>query len=716
MGKATGCLSVDQMSEFVSGSSTVDDGTFAAHLESCQQCQASLEHLNSGQMSSELLTGNSSLRDKHSPELSAVMQSLASLPGNAISATSQNKPSDEKVDLTPWLEPSQNNIGYLAGYELMQQLGQGGMGVVYLAREPELERLVGLKILRPELATQDSARNRFLKEARVAASIKHPNVVAIHRVESEFELPFLVLEYVEGGTLEEMIDGFDHFEKLLCAKQIASAVAAAHRMGIIHRDIKPSNILIDRESKTAKLTDFGLAKLNTGPQYTQTGIVAGTPGYIAPEVLAGQSKPNELSDIFSLGVTLRRIFPPANEQSRWIEAIVESSTQHNPNKRPTSARSIADAITVQRFTPVETVNLRRKLFLAVVSIAALAICFLAWQFQKQRPRTFSVSNSHQLADAIENAPSGSTILLATSTNAYEIVETTIKQDSLTICGQDGSQANIQFKPKRPDNLYPMLRVEGDLVLTSVKLVYKSDDDDSESLRSLIQLEQGSLIAKNCRFVLGPTGTIINASEARAIKLVGCQLHTLEGVAINCDPAAETNLDFERCVFTGASVVDLQLANSVQLRVHRCTIFAEYFIDVSTESWIKDPDARLNATASQNIFSTSSAVLGFDHPELSKQDFTDAITWVGKYNVFNGSIVATYGDTKEFFPGWAGFGTPWNEITDERESTFDQQPFSLSNDSIESMHLTNFDIENAAFTTPDSLDGKSSPSAKPGAID
>ncbi len=331
------CLTLDQFYDVSLGASEIDEDVLGLHLESCEACQMTLENL-SDHRSLSFLKDSTSYSVPRSPELSLVMHGLSAMSSSGAGNHAMAADSRLPVDLSPWLTPvdsaAKNGIGKLGDFELLRALGQGGMGVVYLANEPELDRPVALKILLPELAKLPSARERFLTEARASAALKHPNVVAIHRVASSGELPFLVLEYVDGATLDESISDLNETQKLQIAKDIVAAVSAAHELKIVHRDIKPSNIMIERKSKAAKLTDFGLAKMEAPSQRTQSGIVVGTPGYIAPEVLSGQSRPNELSDIHNLGVTLRRIFPAPDDSPDWMESVIESATQHNPAKRP----------------------------------------------------------------------------------------------------------------------------------------------------------------------------------------------------------------------------------------------------------------------------------------------------------------------------------------------------------------------------------------------
>ena len=191
-------------------------------------------------------------------------------------------------------------------YELVSVLGQGGIGVVYLATDSVLRRPVAIKMLRPNQADQPAMRERFLREARSAAALRHDNVVAIYGVSEHEGRPYLVMEYVEGGSLADRMREHGPLSPADVARlgtEVASGLAAAHAKGIVHRDIKPGNVLWDSTAGRYKLTDFGLAKALDDVSLTRTGIVVGTPEFLSPEQAEGRPV-DARSDLFSLGVVL----------------------------------------------------------------------------------------------------------------------------------------------------------------------------------------------------------------------------------------------------------------------------------------------------------------------------------------------------------------------------------------------------------------------------
>jgi len=195
-------------------------------------------------------------------------------PDGVCSDASEN----EEVPLD-FLAPSDrsDSLGRLGHYEILEVLGQGGMGLVLRALDAKLNRVVAVKTLAPQLAANATARRRFLREARAAAAITHPHVVMIHAVDDEHNTPFLVMECVDGKTLRQKIEqegALKLVEILRIGIQVAQGLAAAHEQGLIHRDVKPSNILLENSIERVKITDFGLARAVDDFSITRTGEVS----------------------------------------------------------------------------------------------------------------------------------------------------------------------------------------------------------------------------------------------------------------------------------------------------------------------------------------------------------------------------------------------------------------------------------------------------------
>ena len=189
-------------------------------------------------------------------------------------------------------------------YRIVEKIGAGGMGEVYLAEDTKLNRKVALKFLADQFSSDQSARNRFTREAQAIAAMDHPNVVSIYEVNEFKSRPYFAMQYIEGKSIEEVIKGkqLQLPEIIRLAIQICEGLQAAHNKGIVHRDIKPSNIFIDKDGR-ARILDFGLARIRGMETLTRTGTTMGTLFYMSPEQV--QAKETDLrSDIFSFGVVL----------------------------------------------------------------------------------------------------------------------------------------------------------------------------------------------------------------------------------------------------------------------------------------------------------------------------------------------------------------------------------------------------------------------------
>lgn len=217
----------------------------------------------------------------------------------------------------------------LSHYEILETLGQGGMGTVFKARDIRLERTVALKTLSFDKLREAELRKRFFLEARAASALNHPNIATIYEIDEERGIPFIVMEYIDGPTLSEwnQAAAAAPAEKRAVALQIARGLHCAHQHHIIHRDIKPDNIMIDRAG-TVKITDFGLAKIlqEKKSKITRTGSTLGTLAYMSPEQVAGLEVDHR-ADIYSLGMVFYEMFTgslpyTAGNEAAYIYAIV----------------------------------------------------------------------------------------------------------------------------------------------------------------------------------------------------------------------------------------------------------------------------------------------------------------------------------------------------------------------------------------------------------
>jgi serine/threonine protein kinase len=336
---------------------------YEQHLEECATCQARLDSLESGTDLLDLVREVGDSEDGAAD--SALTQVLEQLHAE------KTPESGEPADLY-FVSPSDREdvLGTLGSYEVQDVIGQGGMGVVLKAYEPALHRLVAIKVMSPAVAGSATARRRFTREAQSAAAVCHDNIVAVHAVHEIDGLPYLVMQYVGGESLQQRIERSGPLELVEIVRiglQTASGLAAAHAQGLIHRDIKPANLLLENGLARVKITDFGLARTADDVQLTQQGVVAGTPEYMAPEQARGEPIDHR-ADLFSLGsvlyamstgappfqagtavAVLRKVSdltpPPIRvlnpEMTPWLERLISRLMAKNPAERFQGAEEVA---------------------------------------------------------------------------------------------------------------------------------------------------------------------------------------------------------------------------------------------------------------------------------------------------------------------------------------------------------------------------------------
>ena len=297
----------------------------------------------------------------------------------------------------------------IAGYEILGELGKGGMGVVYQARDLRLRRLVALKMIRAGAYATPAELARFRAEAEVQASLQHPNIVQIFEVGAAEECPYITQEYVDGGGLDKQIAGTPrpaHAAAQL-VETLARAIHSAHQRGLVHRDLKPSNVLLTAGG-TPKITDFGLAKRLQGPAgQTKTGDVVGTPAYMAPEQAAGQSQVvGPATDIYALGTMLYELLTgrPPFLAATPLETLLQVRTQDPVPVRRLQPKVPRDLETVclkclhkepaKRYPTAEALadDLRRFLEGKPIVARPVRVWERAFKWAKRRPALVAVGS------------------------------------------------------------------------------------------------------------------------------------------------------------------------------------------------------------------------------------------------------------------------------------------------------------------------------------
>jgi Leucine-rich repeat (LRR) protein len=348
------------------------------HLATCSACLESLRTMQANDTLVDAVRSQAATPLPPVPEaVQRLMQRLKLSIRSQDTVASLDQPADEPApEGHAFLAPAQGpgELGRLGSFRVLQVLGSGGMGTVFLAEDTHLQRQVALKVMLPQTAASPQARQRFLREARATAALKHDNIVTIHQVQEVGGVPSLAMELLEGETLAGRLrrDGrLPLREVLLIGREMAEGLHHAHERGLIHRDVKPANVWLEGKRGRVKILDFGLARTESGAAHlTQAGGVVGTPAYMAPEQAEG-GPVDRRCDLFSLGCVLyqmstgvapfmranhlksmmavtnetppppRAVCPDLPEE---LSALVMRLLSKDPEERPDSAAAVAEVL------------------------------------------------------------------------------------------------------------------------------------------------------------------------------------------------------------------------------------------------------------------------------------------------------------------------------------------------------------------------------------
>jgi serine/threonine-protein kinase len=359
-----------QLARFLAGALSPDaQGELELHLDVCESCQRQLDD-----SAADATTWQSASAFLHDEPID--MESLSMMLTRGDNAELTRHVADDGVRrvielLAPTDDPQM--LGRIGGYEVAGVIGSGGNGIVLKGHDRALNRYVAIKVLAPHLASSGAARQRFAREAQAAAAVVHENVIAIHGVDESDGLPYLVMPYERGASLQRRIDQdgpLGLIEILRIGMQTASGLAAAHAQGLVHRDIKPANILLADGVERVTITDFGLARAVDDASMTRSGIIAGTPQFMSPEQARGEAVDHR-SDLFSLGSLLYALctgHPPFRSETsygmlqriceskprpiresnpeipQWLCRLIDKLNAKEPDKRFQSAAEVAEML------------------------------------------------------------------------------------------------------------------------------------------------------------------------------------------------------------------------------------------------------------------------------------------------------------------------------------------------------------------------------------
>jgi serine/threonine protein kinase len=436
------CPSPEQLRELFAGRLGDDRAEdLERHLTECEACGRAAATLQVPDPLAETMRAGATLADRPDPpQVTDLIRRLKHFPWVANSPSesrpSQAPPGEESSGGYPFLDPPQGpgEIGRLGLYRILRVLGAGGMGVVFEAEDTQLRRPVALKVLHAAQAAGAAARERFVREARSAASLDHDHIVTIHQVGEDRGVPYLAMQLLKGQSLQDRLEAANQrraapllpAEVLRIGREVAEGLAAAHARGLIHRDIKPANIWLetlaggegmDSSRFRVKILDFGLARPTADAHLTQEGVIIGTPAYMAPEQ-ARAGAVDQRSDLFSLGCVLyllgtghmpfkgpdaittlvsvaldspRRPREVNPEVPPALSDLVMRLLARDPTERPSSAQEVVAALRLIEERPDADLSLldptsppRRRAWVAGLLLAVFLAGSLVWYFQSDR--------------------------------------------------------------------------------------------------------------------------------------------------------------------------------------------------------------------------------------------------------------------------------------------------------------------------------------------
>lgn len=588
---AGSCLSDDRLRSLLAG--TLPDHREAeSHLETCEGCRNRLEAIAGGKESEKWLRKFDSWSEQNR-KVTAVLAPIratgmpdhtAPVSRTELTALLNHPASEDALSELPEI------LGNLDHLQVLEVIGEGGMGVVLRARDPDLDREVAIKMLKPSLASYPELASQFFEEARAIAAISHENIVPIYQVAKANGVPYLVMPLARNQTLEDKLkaEGQLPFETALeLAIRITRALSAAHAAGILHRDVKPDNVLIQARKgnplATVWLADFGLARretLDEKPIPDPLSInTAGTPGYRAPEIEDGEEA-DARSDLYGLG-TLFEEMVDLSQAPSWFRDLVRRMRSEAPGHRPDSAAEVLDELRKHEHDRVVAHwgrqfcrRCRRVLGRAAMWILPLLLVIGAIDVgmgSSLTNRSLSLLGLggiqiqgrfgvyRDLGDATSKAASGETITVW-GPGYYSTDGCEIAGKELTIRGiSDTEEPEIHLTPEAlPDRPLIAIREGSRVSLEGLSLVHEpSDARASGALPPLLEITDSSLEAFDCeirrlkvRSEEHPS-TII-ATRALKLSLEQCWLHQNRSVLIewegrNQQPGTLAEIEMKDCL-------------------------------------------------------------------------------------------------------------------------------------------------------------------------
>ena len=618
------CLTDEQLASIIERHPAAEENpAWTTHLGQCASCQARLEQLAGGtDWIPEWDAGSPIRLDEPSIErYRAITQAdngdtflgrIAAGPGENLGDAS----------LSAFLSPT-DRPGFRARFGpfyVIDVIGRGGMGIVFKAHDPALRRTVAVKVLTPQLAASVTARKRFLREARAAASVVNDHVVTIHSVGEVDGFPYLVMQFIEGESLETRLHrkgAMDIAEVVRIAEETAKGLQAAHDAGLVHRDIKPANILLEASTGRCKITDFGLARTIEDESLTRTGMIAGTPHYMAPEQALGEDVDHR-TDLYSLGAVLfsactgkppydgttplsvlsKVIEGPIPEVGKmnpnvpgWLEEVIRGLLMKKPDDRFQSADELLDRLGKRESAPVTAPRLAILRRAVVVCIGIIVLLMLAafavpWVRSSRLSESGTTSRTVRdsvpvesqasgfrvlhpngtietattLREAVASARDGSSIEI-TSSNRIELAEPLDTQGkTLLIRAMAGTSPTIAMIRNDASSEKAILTANAPLALEGIEFCYAETTSHSTATpHSMITAPNGPLHVTNCRFdVPDLPGSRLSCLSIAGTAVVQNSIFSCGplGTAIIAPMDQATQIEVENCAFLGDSALTI----------------------------------------------------------------------------------------------------------------------------------------------------------------
>lgn len=641
------------------------------HVDTCDRCQSQIEQFDAAATeTARELKALATVRD------SQVLRNRLDDLKRDRRTQFDSQDSKSFHDLIPWIEPVEGALGRVEEYELVRFIGRGGMGIVLEAYDRKLRRSVALKFMSPALLNCEANSERFLREARSAAAINHPAVVSIFAVSQIRDLPFLVMELVDGECLQQRLDEgtLSNFEEICdIATQICDGLAAAHSKGVVHRDIKPANILIERGSGQVKLTDFGLARTTTDEMLTETGTLLGTPEFLAPEQVDSQQA-DYRTDLFSLGSVIHYMCvgePPflgatiastlhavatARPKKQLSECpqvppalsdLVKALHSRSPEDRPGDASSVATSLRLIRagkFSVTQQYRRTRKhstswltyvafalLIVASIGILATSVALLLDNSPEQEsttaessqtlptqeaeyhPQICMAKNSHQLAEYLEEHDGDLTIELV-SDGPYLLDSIEVEDRAIEIYAEEDREPVIIFRLNPED--CAIRGIDAQVRLAGVRIEILESEvgqvEEEADLAPAISVSHGSLVLKDCAIIASSRQCI--ALEATDCELTDSTLET-DYLAISYEPSESIDFTIESSKIAGETGIVFADIAFGSLHITNSVFEAELAIEFP---WKPETQQRLVIRANDSHFA-SEAVLAVSDFEVEQID-------------------------------------------------------------------------------------------------